>query len=582
MEFQKDLQCSICLEVFHSPVTTDCGHSFCSDCISKYWDRESNGTYSCPECRHNFSRRPQLSKNIRLCRISEAWKQERNRRNPGVSHDPSPGMSCDPSPGMSCDPSPGVSRDCYLDLGRFCQVHHRELKLYCHTEGVALCNLCNLQDHQTHQVGQLEEETERAQELIMKRQALVDLQHQATVDELSTWKDTITLHQGWLQQIRQEIDEQFEKLLPLVRKTQEELRVFLQRSENEYFHQAESFRKHLEDKLLHLRREQHDLQTLLQEHRPIPFLQGSETLKKSPDSPLELANQPEVPKHLSQLSTATKVLSDLLKDQLEAFTQLNIPTREFPGQSDSQVHASGNQPTAHSISTAVSNAPSGSPQGGADAVTLFVSSPIQRHQTPPQTRQDLLQYLSVVTFDPNTASDWLLLSDDLKLVTNTHPKNQNYPKHTDRFTRQHQVLAIQEFAAGIHYWEVSVSGCSARVGVAYRQINRTDRGSASILGGNEVSWCLELDQGSGIAWHNHRNTDPVPVPYQCLGLLLDFPCQTLSFYGIRDHAILLLHQFKTSFTQSLLPAFQISRQTRIQIENKTPKLERQIPIGNRS
>ncbi|XP_048450159.1 tripartite motif-containing protein 65-like, partial [Rhincodon typus] len=158
MEFQKDLQCSICLEVFHSPVTTDCGHSFCSDCISKYWDRESNGTYSCPECRHNFSRRPQLSKNIRLCRISEAWKQERNQRNPGVSRDP--------SPGVSLDPSPGVSRDCCLDLGRFCQVHHRELKLYCHTEGVAMCNLCNLQDHQTHQVGQLEEETERARVMI--------------------------------------------------------------------------------------------------------------------------------------------------------------------------------------------------------------------------------------------------------------------------------------------------------------------------------------------------------------------------------------------------------------------------------
>ncbi|XP_048449719.1 tripartite motif-containing protein 16-like protein [Rhincodon typus] len=219
---------------------------------------------------------------------------------------------------------------------------------------------------------------------------------------------------------------------------------------------------------------------------------------------------------------------------------------------------------------------------GAEAVTLSVSSPIQRHQTPPQTRQDLVQYLSVVTFDPNTASDWLLLSDDLKLVTNTHPKNQNYPKHKDRFTRQHQVLAIQEFAAGIHYWEVSVSGCSVRVGVAYRQINRTDRGSASIIGENEVSWCLELDQGSGIAWHDNRKSDPVPVPYQCLGLLLDFPCQTLSFYGIRDHAILLLHQFQTSFTQSLLPAFQISRQTRIQIENKTRKPERQIPIGNRS
>ncbi|GCC18135.1 hypothetical protein chiPu_0022062, partial [Chiloscyllium punctatum] len=218
---------------------------------------------------------------------------------------------------------------------------------------------------------------------------------------------------------------------------------------------------------------------------------------------------------------------------------------------------------------------------GAEAATLSVSSPVQRYLTPPQTRQDLMRYFSVVTFDPNTASDWLLLSDDLQLVTNKHPKNQNHPKHTDRFTRQHQVLGNQEFTSGVHYWEVSVSGGSVRVGLAYRQIHRTDRGSASILGGNAVSWCLELDQGSGVAWHDNRKSDPVPSPYQCLGLLLDFPSQTLSFYGIREQAILLLHQFQTGFTQGLLPAFWVSRNAKIHINNKTQKPARQTPIGNR-
>ncbi|XP_043551162.1 tripartite motif-containing protein 16-like isoform X3 [Chiloscyllium plagiosum] len=249
---------------------------------------------------------------------------------------------------------------------------------------------------------------------------------------------------------------------------------------------------------------------------------GSERLRKSLDVPPEPAEQPELPQHLSQLSAATKVLSDLLREQLQAFTQLNIPTAEFPD-------------------------------------------------------------FSVVTFDPNTASDWLLLSDDLQLVTNKHPKNQNHPKHTDRFTRQHQVLGNQEFTSGVHYWEVSVSGGSVRVGLANRQIHRTDRGSASILGENAVSWCLELDQGSGVAWHDNRKSEPVPSPYQCLGLLLDFPSQTLSFYGIREQAILLLHQFQTGFTQGLLPAFWVSRNAKIRINNnKTQKPAGQTPIGNRS
>ncbi|XP_060686724.1 tripartite motif-containing protein 16-like protein isoform X2 [Hemiscyllium ocellatum] len=533
MEIQKELQCSICLDVFRSPVSTECGHTFCSDCISKHWDRESSGSYSCPECRREFPKRPQLAKNIRLCQITEAWKRGRVQDDPGVS----------------AAPSPRVSADCSGDLGRFCQIHHWELELYCHTEGVAICRLCHLQDHQTHQTGELKEEAERARERIMKYQALVDLQHQATVNELSAWKDTITTQQGWLHQLREEVHEEFEEVLRTLRKTEEQLGVFLHNSEGHYLEQAEAFRKHLQDKLLHLQHQHHLLHTLLKEDRAIALLQGAEGLRKSPDVPLEQAEQPELPQHLSQLTAATKVLSDLLREQLQAFTQLNIPTGEFPG---------------------------------AEAVTVSVSSPGQRYLTPPQTRQDLMRYFSVVTFDPNTASDWLLLSDDLQLVTNQHPKNQNHPRHSDRFTRQHQVLGIQEFTSGVHYWEVSVSGGSVRVGLAYRQINRTDRGSASILGENAVSWCLELDQGSGVAWHDNRKSDPVPSPYQCLGLLLDFPSQTLSFYGIREQAILLLHQFQTGFSQGLLPAFWVSRNAKIRINNKSQKPARQTPIGNRS
>ncbi|XP_043542140.1 tripartite motif-containing protein 65-like [Chiloscyllium plagiosum] len=175
MEIQKELQCSICLDVFRSPVTTECGHTFCSHCISKYWDRESSGSYSCPECRCEFPKRPQLAKNIRLCQITEAWKRDRSQDDPGVSADPSPGVSADPSPGVGADPSPGVGADpspgvsagCSGDLGRFCQNHHRQLELYCHTEGVAICRLC-LQDHHTHQTGELKEEAERARVMITR------------------------------------------------------------------------------------------------------------------------------------------------------------------------------------------------------------------------------------------------------------------------------------------------------------------------------------------------------------------------------------------------------------------------------
>uniref|UniRef100_A0A4W3HWY2 B30.2/SPRY domain-containing protein n=1 Tax=Callorhinchus milii TaxID=7868 RepID=A0A4W3HWY2_CALMI len=45
--------CSICLDMFKDPVTTECEHDFCRPCITEYWDREE--TSICPLCRQYSS-----------------------------------------------------------------------------------------------------------------------------------------------------------------------------------------------------------------------------------------------------------------------------------------------------------------------------------------------------------------------------------------------------------------------------------------------------------------------------------------------------------------------------------------------
>ncbi|KAK0150022.1 E3 ubiquitin-protein ligase TRIM11 [Merluccius polli] len=35
---EDNFSCSICLDVFNSPVSTRCGHNFCRTCITKFWD----------------------------------------------------------------------------------------------------------------------------------------------------------------------------------------------------------------------------------------------------------------------------------------------------------------------------------------------------------------------------------------------------------------------------------------------------------------------------------------------------------------------------------------------------------------
>uniref|UniRef100_A0A3Q3GKV9 RING-type domain-containing protein n=1 Tax=Labrus bergylta TaxID=56723 RepID=A0A3Q3GKV9_9LABR len=43
--------CLVCQDVLKDPVSTSCGHWFCRQCITSYWDQSgSPGDSSCPQC----------------------------------------------------------------------------------------------------------------------------------------------------------------------------------------------------------------------------------------------------------------------------------------------------------------------------------------------------------------------------------------------------------------------------------------------------------------------------------------------------------------------------------------------------
>ncbi len=43
--------CVLCQDVLKDPVSTSCGHWFCRQCISSYWDQSAPpGDSSCPQC----------------------------------------------------------------------------------------------------------------------------------------------------------------------------------------------------------------------------------------------------------------------------------------------------------------------------------------------------------------------------------------------------------------------------------------------------------------------------------------------------------------------------------------------------
>uniref|UniRef100_A0A8C7EVI0 Tripartite motif family like 1 n=2 Tax=Neovison vison TaxID=452646 RepID=A0A8C7EVI0_NEOVI len=74
---REELTCFICLDYFTSPVTTECGHSFCLVCLLRSWE-EHNTPLSCPECWRSLES-PHFQPNERLGRLAGIGKQLRSQ-----------------------------------------------------------------------------------------------------------------------------------------------------------------------------------------------------------------------------------------------------------------------------------------------------------------------------------------------------------------------------------------------------------------------------------------------------------------------------------------------------------------------
>ncbi|XP_054576302.1 probable E3 ubiquitin-protein ligase TRIML1 isoform X2 [Eptesicus fuscus] len=74
---REELTCFICLDYFTSPVTTECGHSFCLVCLLRSWEQH-NTPLSCPECWRTLEA-PHFQPNERLGRLAGIGKQLRSQ-----------------------------------------------------------------------------------------------------------------------------------------------------------------------------------------------------------------------------------------------------------------------------------------------------------------------------------------------------------------------------------------------------------------------------------------------------------------------------------------------------------------------
>ncbi|KAG9279022.1 E3 ubiquitin-protein ligase TRIM39-like [Astyanax mexicanus] len=77
---ERHFLCSLCEDIFSSPVTTPCGHNFCKVCLRKYWSRSDSE--SCPLCGKTFDSKPHISVNRILADVTEQYRKSRSETKP--------------------------------------------------------------------------------------------------------------------------------------------------------------------------------------------------------------------------------------------------------------------------------------------------------------------------------------------------------------------------------------------------------------------------------------------------------------------------------------------------------------------
>ncbi|XP_039907774.1 tripartite motif-containing protein 16-like protein isoform X2 [Simochromis diagramma] len=171
-------------------------------------------------------------------------------------------------------------------------------------------------------------------------------------------------------------------------------------------------------------------------------------------------------------------------------------------------------------------------------------------------RPGLRKYACELTLDSNTANRKLKLTDNSRKVV--YEGYQSYPDHPERFDRCPQMLCRNSLT-GRCYWEFEWKG-DVQLAVSYRGIRRRGDELDCRFGENDQSWSLFCFDNCFSVWHNNRHALlPFLSPTVSssvsnrVGVFVDCPAGTLSFYRVFSDTLIHLHTFNTIFTEPLYP-----------------------------
>ncbi|XP_071315164.1 E3 ubiquitin-protein ligase TRIM39-like [Trachinotus anak] len=507
---EKHLTCSICMDTFNDPVTTDCGHSFCKNCLNlhfNYTDRV------CPLCKKPQNRTPDV--NIVLRDIIQQQKPKNTEEQNDDLYTGKDGeVACD----ICTEQKLKAKKSCLVCLASYCDTHlenhssterlkghklvapvknlddraclkhGRPLELYSRKQHRCICVRCmgegpeevvSTEDEWEKKKVKLDNAKTELEEKIKKRETQLDEMNKS----LRTCKDQLD-NEWW------DIEAVFTAVLAIVEEAQAQALQPLKDRRQVLEKEADDLKKELEAEISCFKTtisELDDISTL-EDH--IQFLQSYPSLQDLDDIKDWAEVELDTSLSFGTMRKTTAIMMEQIQQEMEKLTSIEL--KRVP------------------------------------------------------------KFSVDVTLDPTTAHQRLVLSHDGKEVMDGG-EDQEVDDAPERFDMFGSVLGINSLTSGRSYWEVEVSNKTGwDLGVARGNANRKGKLSLNPDNGYWVTVHYEDEKYAAMTAPPVRlSLDDKP---QKVGLFVDYEEGLVSFYNLTAQSH--VYSFtECSFIDELFPYF---------------------------
>ncbi|XP_056616577.1 E3 ubiquitin/ISG15 ligase TRIM25-like [Triplophysa dalaica] len=593
---QSPFECPICLQLLKDPVTTACGHSFCMNCLEKFWDvDDQKGVYSCPQCRQIFTPRPTLNRSTVLAKLVEKMKKE----TPPAVED-TPVMGSAGSGDVDCDVCVEnklkAIKFCLVCVAHYCEAHiqthyksaalkrhklvnassrHSEqicpqhdkpLELYCCQDQQLICMQCALINHMNHSMASPAAKRQEIQEQLKSNQDGLQEEIHKIEMKIQEVKQASVSHKQSAQAAVVHSEKIFTELISSLEKKRAEITEMIRNQKEVEERNAEEFIHTLEQEISDLTRRNEELKQLSKVDDDIYFIQNLSSINNHQRS--NLCNT-TVNQHLT-FEEIHPILSEL-KSQLDDLCEQDT------------VRISERVPTVHILND--------------EKITDYLPSQ-------PKTREEFLIYSSKLCLNHKSACNQLSVTNNSFVSRgnsacatihssyssrafgspsssgHSHQQEPMFSFHSSDRSREfgsfsfwsspvqeplfgaiHQIqsstyqVLCDRSLSGCCYFEVEYAGKGCSIAFSYDQFDHA--GGSFPFGCNNRSWIFDFSKADINMLHTNISTSN-PIVSSKIGVYLDQSEGTLSFYSVTDK-MTLLHRVQTTFTEPLYPGFSLQK-----------------------